>query len=437
MRVLVTAVFVLAVSLSAVAQIEVGAINSFGTLCNFSEEDLTWSSIECNGNDIFQVLGEPENEANLVGVIRTTSGCPDEGFAIDQQFEKFDFSTWHWMSVNVSAPAEGLNVGFKIWDSENPDDFKIVETTTNKAVEWDTLNFEFAGTKAGVYDRISIHPDFNGSTDGEEWWFDNIRINRPLLTPAQDGTIVDFDEHPALMHYWGEPAEFLIVENIDTTGINKSENCGMIITTNTIGWEGAAVAEKMAPINLEDAYMFKVMVYAPDADLTFMFKLELWEDSGVNVETTAITTTWLEWEELTFDLSGAQSDFYTKIALFPDFLGESDGAEWFFDDVKLVDPENTEVDEDKVIKVFKLASTNYPNPFNPTTTIAYEVPVTSNVNITVYDTNGREIETLVNENHARGTYTVPFDASSLASGVYFYKISTDYDVVTNKMVLIR
>lgn len=436
MRYVGTALVILLFAVAAYPQIPVGEVNSFGTFCGFSEEDLTWSSIECNGNEIFQVLEDPNDLENMIGVINTTSGCPDEGFAIDQVFEKFDFSTWHWMSVDVSAPAEGLNVAFKIWDSTNPDDFKIVETTTNKAVEWDTLNFEFAGTDSGVYDRVSIHPDFNGSTDGQEWWFDNIRINRPLLTPAKDGTIVDFDEHPALMHFWDTP-EFMVVENIDTTGINTSENSGMIVTTGDIGWEGAAIAEKWRPLNFEEAYLFQVMVYAPDADLTFMFKVELWEDSGVNVETEATTTTWLEWEELTFDLSGAESDFYTKIAFFPDFLGESDGEEWFFDQVKLVNPEDTNVDEDKVIKVFKLASSNYPNPFNPTTTIAYEVPLTSDVNITVFDANGREIETLVNQTHAPGNYTVPFDAADLASGVYFYRVSTDYDVVTNKMVLMQ
>ena len=81
---------------------------------------------------------------------------------------------------------------------------------------------------------------------------------------------------------------------------------------------------------------------------------------------------------------------------------------------------------------------NYPNPFNPTTTISYSLPATEFVNITVYDVLGKEIRTLVNEKQSEGSYTVDFDATGLASGVYYYKISAgDRFVETKKMVLMR
>ena len=65
---------------------------------------------------------------------------------------------------------------------------------------------------------------------------------------------------------------------------------------------------------------------------------------------------------------------------------------------------------------------NYPNPFNPITTITYSLPKASNVTLKVYDILGRELVTLVDEFKSEGQYSVLFNASSLASGIYFYRI---------------
>jgi len=80
---------------------------------------------------------------------------------------------------------------------------------------------------------------------------------------------------------------------------------------------------------------------------------------------------------------------------------------------------------------------NYPNPFNPSTTIEYYLAENSFVKITVYDLLGREIATLVNETKQPGKYSVSFDASDYASGVYFYKIAADEFVSFKKMLLLK
>lgn len=87
-------------------------------------------------------------------------------------------------------------------------------------------------------------------------------------------------------------------------------------------------------------------------------------------------------------------------------------------------------------------SQNYPNPFNPSTTIMFTVPInvkseTSNTKLVVYDILGREVTTLVNEVKAPGTYEITFDASQLASGVYFYRLTSGNFVQTKKMILLR
>lgn len=80
---------------------------------------------------------------------------------------------------------------------------------------------------------------------------------------------------------------------------------------------------------------------------------------------------------------------------------------------------------------------NYPNPFNPATTIRYQIPKDGIVTLKVYDLLGAEVATLINEEKAAGTYVVNFDASSLASGVYLYKLQADEFVSVKKMILLK
>lgn len=80
---------------------------------------------------------------------------------------------------------------------------------------------------------------------------------------------------------------------------------------------------------------------------------------------------------------------------------------------------------------------NYPNSFNPNSMIEYSIHKYSFVALKVYDILGKEITTLVNEEKSAGSYEVKFDANSLSSGIYFYKIQAgDYSSV-KKMILIK
>jgi hypothetical protein len=80
---------------------------------------------------------------------------------------------------------------------------------------------------------------------------------------------------------------------------------------------------------------------------------------------------------------------------------------------------------------------NYPNPFNPTTSIAYDLKDASLVKLTVFDVTGRQVALLVNGTQAAGTHTVSFDGSSLAAGVYFYRIEAGSFTATRKLMLLK
>jgi M6 family metalloprotease-like protein len=80
---------------------------------------------------------------------------------------------------------------------------------------------------------------------------------------------------------------------------------------------------------------------------------------------------------------------------------------------------------------------NFPNPFNPTTTISYSIPEANTVHLTVYDNLGREVEQLVNGFKKEGKYDVVFNATKLSSGIYYYKIVSGKYSAVKKMLLLK
>ena len=93
-------------------------------------------------------------------------------------------------------------------------------------------------------------------------------------------------------------------------------------------------------------------------------------------------------------------------------------------------------EENTVPSKFELMQ-NYPNPFNPSTSIEYSVPSNEYVLLKVYDLLGNEVNTLVNERQSAGNYEVNFDASNLASGIYFYRIQSGSFIQTKKLMLLK
>jgi hypothetical protein len=90
----------------------------------------------------------------------------------------------------------------------------------------------------------------------------------------------------------------------------------------------------------------------------------------------------------------------------------------------------------EIPKVYALYQ-NFPNPFNPTTNISFDLPRISLTRITLYDLLGREVDVLVNEMLAAGKYNIDFNAGHLASGVYFYKIEAENFVDKRKMIIVK
>jgi hypothetical protein len=95
------------------------------------------------------------------------------------------------------------------------------------------------------------------------------------------------------------------------------------------------------------------------------------------------------------------------------------------------------IEAETVIPVELSLAQNFPNPFNPTTTIEYSLVVDSYVQMKVFTISGQHIATLVNKKMPAGRHTVNFDASGLVTGVYVYQIQAGEFRASRKMVLIK
>jgi hypothetical protein len=146
-----------------------------------------------------------------------------------------------------------------------------------------------------------------------------------------------------------------------------------------------------------------------------------------------------------FDPDGYQHPMNAYDTLAGSYYKSWWGSEWggvyrvvSFDNLVVVPSEQ----KDLIPTVYALYQ-NFPNPFNPTTQIRFDLPSASNVRITVYDVTGREVGVVAQGDFAAGRYTRTFDATRLASGVYFYRIVAAANgggapfISTNKLLLVK
>jgi hypothetical protein len=113
------------------------------------------------------------------------------------------------------------------------------------------------------------------------------------------------------------------------------------------------------------------------------------------------------------------------------------GTSYPFFEIKIT-PEDM---DDIVPQQFSLRQ-NYPNPFNPTTTIAYSLPEASKVRLDIYNVKGQLVKTLINGDMSAGMHSVVWDGrdsnnTAVASGVYFYRVSSPKATQTKRMLLMK
>ena len=97
----------------------------------------------------------------------------------------------------------------------------------------------------------------------------------------------------------------------------------------------------------------------------------------------------------------------------------------------------TAIDDEAPLTPTSLALSNFPNPFNPSTTISYQLPHDGQVLVEVYNTSGQRVETLVNGFEMAGYKSINWDASRFPSGVYLYNLTFEGQTISHKMMLVK
>ncbi len=377
----------------------------------------------------------------------------------------------HSISMKVWSPRENVPIALKVEQQNGDEEFEsIVETTTSG--EWEELTWDMTGAGfEDIWDVITVIFDLEDGQvgDGSEnftWFFDDVNAQASIPGPDDNGDDGNGDEGPdspdelvsvslpvdfedrdfnwnyAFFGFDGGNAS--VVENPDPSGLNDSNWVGRMVKDGGAIWGGAFMHIDEEFRFDEENHTITMKVWSPRVGVPVLMKVEQ-QSGSEEYEISTPTETSGEWEELSWDMSGAgyTTDWDLITLIFDLSEGQSgDGSSdftWFFDDLEVFAEGmsvSADFDDNQQPQVFKLEQ-NYPNPFNPVTQIEFTLPEQSELTLTVYDLMGRRVAILAEGQYQTGRHSVAFDASGLSSGMYIYRLQTSEFSKTRRMVLLK
>jgi len=205
----------------------------------------------------------------------------------------------------------------------------------------------------------------------------------------------------------------------------------------------------------DTSYVLQCYVFGDGSNNEFRFALDdnVPQSGAINHEVSLWTTIdWVGWRIVEWQLNDPNSvgtwignGLLEEALRFDSFQlthepGDDISGRVYFDELRLVkkstEPLQITFKDNRIPDQYQLYQ-NYPNPFNPTTTISFDIPESGLVNLKVYDMLGREVETLISEQLTPGRYEYQYDAISMASGVYIYRLSINNRHLTRRMLLLK
>jgi hypothetical protein len=196
------------------------------------------------------------------------------------------------------------------------------------------------------------------------------------------------------------------------------------------------IEEHEVPVSVETNIPGVYTITVTDTNLPANVSLELIDrETGERIDVYEKSEITFEWKNVAkrnplFDRDKNQNNLADVVEFEPVSSVASEQPRFVIRSV------STESDENTLPDNFTLHQ-NYPNPFNPTTIISYDLPENTEVNLSVYDMMGRRVATIVNENVAAGSHRVEFDAGTLSSGTYMYRLQAGGNIQTKKLTLIK
>ncbi len=275
---------------------------------------------------------------------------------------------------------------------------------------WEFLNVYMLGVPCGHngFSREGPYRQFAGV--GGNYTY----ANSIIMEDFDDDTDRDFITTGASIY------EFILLRNegsfnfqLEPSPVNKGRGFAKLDYDNDGDWDFVSINRELQDNG--------ITVFLNDGTGHFTYELNCYQSLATGDPRGVVASD--------FDLDGK-----TDLAIVSRSLGDNDSLFVLYNTGNvsgIIEENNQQIPENISL------SQNYPNPFNPTTTIEYSIPQAGLVTIKIFDILGREITTLVNEEKQRGNHELKFNASNLASGIYFYRLQAGNFIDTKKMILLR
>lgn len=326
---------------------------------NFENEDINYDLADFGGITA-EIVADPTDATNkVVKIVRSNTAVPTAGVTIGGETgfaSSIPFAPGATtISVRVWSPDADVPIRFKVENSFDPTQSVETETRTTVAGEWETLLFNFSNEALGTA-AINFSYDFNKATlffnfgvEGESvgektYYFDDMVFegqndtSKLLLIP------MDFESDEIEYAFDGfEGGVFTRIANPQSTGINTSGFVGQMVKNPGATYAGVVIPLG-APIDFSQGKTWKAKVLMPREGAKLLFKIENQQNPGISFEKEVIGTKAGEWEELTIDYTGVNTDnSYQKLVLIFDNGTAGDGSgnfTYLIDDILLTSAGN-------------------------------------------------------------------------------------------------
>jgi len=356
-----------------------------------------------------------QTKLNLTGMLNLNDITePITGTAwIDHQYGKLKSiidDQYEWFSVQLS---NGMDLN--IWNIFN-DQNQLPSTLNHKtcSIYLDDLkdttvsNFELTRLK------YSIIPN-SSSCYAQKWHFVYDNIDLIITTTQKYGETFSF-----FRFYEGSTIINGIVDEMPVTGI------GFVELLHSYENPIIKFIKAVSKISSDDSVTVTWKLLNPDEGRPIYYDLEFSNDNGITFKpiVQGLTNTSFDWDS---SGSGAVENSLLRV------MGYSIDGTLRGNDIIVIGTQSNYAGVDSDFHLMQ----NYPNPFNPTTTLKIILPRASLVNLTVYNSLGELVKTLAYGNYEAGVYENVFDASNLASGIYFSVLKAGNNLLKKKMVLMK
>ncbi|MDZ7723883.1 MAG: sugar-binding protein [candidate division KSB1 bacterium] len=369
----------------------------------------------------------------------------------------------------ISGLDSGIELVTRDASNDTQDDTVLVHHVTDVPVIdgnaddacWRQTDWQEIGQTWMPYDAFVLSDDFNGRYKCI-WNSDSNRVY--FLVDIKDDVLVDGYEVGDGGYYKYDVLELFVDEDYSGglhqqgQGAQNSENAFAYHMNVNFPGDGNTTHELVAmdqyewnqTVNYSDHFPeFAVKQYSHKN--IYEFSLKMYSDDFDIDQPEASRVNLTENKMIGFSMAYCDNDDPDESPKTRDhFFGsvtvahQDSNNHWInadhFGTIMLVDTAQTVAVADRnsqhIISDYSLIQ-NYPNPFNPVTQIQYTLPKSSQVHIAVYDMTGRKVATLVDETQNAGTHSINWDASGLASGVYFYKMTAGLYSAVKKCTLIK